>query len=117
MLQAIDPTTGKLVREVESASAAQVERILAAADAAWRDWRDAGFQARAEVLRRAALLMREDVERLAFLMTEEMGKPRHEAVGEVTKAAWCAEHYADHAQAYLEAQDNATDAARSYTAQ
>ena len=114
MLQAIDPTTGKLVREVESASAAQVERILAAADAAWRDWRDAGFQARAEVLRRAALLMREDVERLAFLMTEEMGKPRHEAVGEVTKAAWCAEHYADHAQAYLEAQEIASDATRSY---
>ena len=114
MLQAIDPTTRKLVREVEQVSAAQIERILADAEAAWRDWRDAGFEARAEVLRRAAQVMREDVDRFAFLMTEEMGKPRHEAVGEVNKAAWCAEHYADYAQDYLVTQEIASDATRSY---
>src|SRR5690554_6361649 len=114
MLQAIDPTTGRLVREVAPADAAQVERILAAADGAWRGWRDLGFAKRAQVLRRVAKIMREDVDRLALLMTEEMGKPRKEAVGEVVKAAWAADHYAEHAEAYLAAQQIQSDATRSY---
>ncbi|AUN95966.1 NAD-dependent succinate-semialdehyde dehydrogenase [Pseudazoarcus pumilus] len=114
MLQAIDPTTGRLVREVAPADAAQVERILAAADGAWRGWRDPGFAKRAQVLRRVAKIMREDVDRLALLMTEEMGKPRKEAVGEVVKAAWAADHYAEHAEAYLAAQQIQSDATRSY---
>ncbi len=114
MLQAIDPTTGRLVREVAPADTAQVERILAAADGAWRGWRDLGFAARADVLRRVAKIMREDVDRLALLMTEEMGKPRKEAVGEVVKAAWAADHYAEHAQSYLVAQELKSDATLSY---
>ena len=34
-------------------------------------------------------------------MTEEMGKPVKEAHGEVKKSAWCAEHYAEYAEAIL----------------
>jgi succinate-semialdehyde dehydrogenase/glutarate-semialdehyde dehydrogenase len=47
-------------------------------------------------------------------MTEEMGKPIREARGEVEKAAWCAEHYAAHAEEYLAPQVIASDATRSY---
>jgi succinate-semialdehyde dehydrogenase / glutarate-semialdehyde dehydrogenase len=114
MLQAIDPTTGHVLRSVTPATPQDVERTLAAAEAAWRDWRDAGFDARARVLRKVAQLMREDVERLALLMTEEMGKPKKEAIGEVNKSAWAAEHYAEHAQGYLATQKISSDASSSY---
>ncbi|MDX5363466.1 MAG: NAD-dependent succinate-semialdehyde dehydrogenase [Pseudazoarcus pumilus] len=114
MLQAIDPTTGHILRSVTPATPQEVERTLAAAEAAWRDWRDAGFDARARVLRKAAQIMREDVERLALLMTEEMGKPKKEAIGEVNKSAWAAEHYAEYAQSYLATQRLASDASSSY---
>lgn len=114
MLQAIDPTNGHVLRSVTPATPQQVEATLAAAEGAWRDWRDAGFDARARVLRKVAQLMREDVERLALLMTEEMGKPKKEAIGEVNKAAWAAEHFADHAQSYLATQKIASDASTSY---
>lgn len=114
MLQAIDPTTGHVLRSVTPATPQEVEATLAAAEAAWRDWRDAGFDARARVLHKVAQLMREDVERLAHLMTEEMGKPKKEAVGEVNKSAWAADHYADHAQSYLATQKIASDASTSY---
>ena len=114
MLQAIDPTNGHVLRSVTPATPQQVEATLAAAEGAWRDWRDAGFDARARVLRKVAQLMREDVERLALLMTEEMGKPKKEAISEVNKAAWAAEHFADHAQSYLATQKIASDASTSY---
>ncbi len=114
MLTAIDPTTGTVIREVTPASPDQVEAILAAAAAAFPAWRDTGFGERAELLRAVAAEMRRDVDALAALMTEEMGKPVREARGEVEKAAWCAEHYAGHAESYLSADVIESDASSSY---
>jgi succinate-semialdehyde dehydrogenase/glutarate-semialdehyde dehydrogenase len=47
-------------------------------------------------------------------MTEEMGKPIKEARGEVNKAAWAAEYYADNAEMHLAAEDIASDATHSF---
>ncbi len=114
MLTVIDPTTGTVIREVQPASPDQVEAILAGAAAAFPAWRDAGFGERAELLRAVAAEMRRDVGSLGALMTEEMGKPAREARGEVEKAAWCAEHYAEHAESYLSADAIESDASSSY---
>ncbi|MCH8530858.1 MAG: NAD-dependent succinate-semialdehyde dehydrogenase [Saccharospirillum sp.] len=114
MLIATDPSTGKVLREVEPASPAQVEAILAQAETAYRQWRNTTFAERAAVLKSVAALMREEVETLARPMIEEMGKPIKEARGEVLKAAWCAEHYAEQAEAYLKIESIASDATHSY---
>ena len=114
MLTAIDPSNGEKLHDVEPASPEQVERILSAADHAYQSWRDTSFDERAQVLRKVAQLMRDDVEALARPMIEEMGKPIKEARGEVQKAAWCAEHYADHAEQYLATETLASDAHHSY---
>ncbi|MBI1318428.1 MAG: aldehyde dehydrogenase family protein [Candidatus Hydrogenedens sp.] len=113
-LQAIDPTTGELIREVAPATREEAEGILAAAAGAYPAWRAASFEERAAVLRAAAQAMRDDVDALAMLMTEEMGKPIREARAEVQKAAWSAEHYAGHAEAYLAREVIQSDATLSY---
>jgi succinate-semialdehyde dehydrogenase/glutarate-semialdehyde dehydrogenase len=66
------------------------------------------------LLKKVAKFMRDDEERLARLMTVEMGKPIIEARGEVQKAAWCAEHYAEHAAEYLAPVSLPSDATHSY---
>lgn len=114
MLTATNPATGKIVREIPAATDAEVEALLARAESAYRDWRGTSFEERAALLERVAQAMRDDVERLALLMTEEMGKPVREARGEVEKSAWCAEHYAQHAQRYLATETLESDATRSY---
>lgn len=114
MLTAIDPSNGETLHQFEPASAEQVERILADSEAAYQSWRHTGFEERAALLRKVAQKMRQDVERLALLMTEEMGKPIKEARAEVEKSAWCAEHYADHAQQYLNSETLESDATDSY---
>lgn len=114
MLTATDPTTGRVVREVEPLDAEGVEAVLAAAEAARPAWERLGLAGRAEVLRAVAARLRERTEELAPLMTEEMGKPISEARGEVAKAAWCLEHYADHGAEYLADQVLESDASRSY---
>ncbi len=114
MLTVIDPTTGTELHTLPAADAAQRDATIGRAVTAFESWRHEKFATRAEVLRAVAQKMRDDIERLAPLMTEEMGKPIKEARGEVTKAAWAAEHYADHAEEYLARDDIASDATRSY---
>ncbi len=114
MQRVIDPSNGRLLREVPYADPAQVEAALGAGRACFEDWRRRSFAERGAVLRAVAKLLRDDVEQLAPLMTEEMGKPIREARGEVEKAAWAAEHYAEHAEAYLAAVSLPSDASHSY---
>lgn len=114
VLTAIDPTTGSAVREVPAATAEQIDAVLDRARTAYLDWRGTSFAERGELLRAVAAHLREYVEELAPLMTEEMGKPISEARGEVGKAAWAAEHYAEHGEAYLAAEHIASNAASSY---
>lgn len=114
MLRATDPSTGRLLWEVPVDSESVIEQKLSAADAAFRQWRTTSFAQRAELLNQVADHLRKQEERLAPLMTREMGKPIREARGEVGKAAWCAEHYAQHAEQYLTDEVIGSDATRSW---
>jgi succinate-semialdehyde dehydrogenase/glutarate-semialdehyde dehydrogenase len=114
MLITTDPSTGKVIRETEPLNDAGIDNTIAQAQAAAEGWGVLSFAERARVLQAAADYMRTNVETLAPLMTEEMGKPIKEARGEVNKAAWCAEHYAAHAQRYLADESINSDAHHSY---
>jgi succinylglutamic semialdehyde dehydrogenase len=64
------------------ADAPAVERAVARARAAFPDWRDLGFEARAKVLLRFRDAAREDVPELANLIAREMGKALWDAKSE-----------------------------------
>lgn len=114
MLKAVDPSTGGTVREVPAASPAEITATLERAETAYLTWRETSFSERAKVLNAVAAHLRENTDKYAPLMTEEMGKPITEAHGEVAKAAWAAEHYAGHAEQYLAPEYLASDASSSY---
>jgi succinate-semialdehyde dehydrogenase/glutarate-semialdehyde dehydrogenase len=114
MLQAIDPTTGKVIHSFQPLSHHEMEEKINTAASAFSTWRQQSYNARAEVLRGVAQCMLEEEKKLALLMTEEMGKPIKEACGEVQKAVWCARHYAENAEYYLKAITLPSDAALSY---
>jgi succinate-semialdehyde dehydrogenase/glutarate-semialdehyde dehydrogenase len=90
-----NPATGARVGEVPLMGAAETQRAIDAAQAAWPAWRRQTASARAAVLRRWHDLMLAHTEDLAQLMTAEQGKPLAEARGEVAYAAgyiaWFAE--------------------------
>ena len=114
MLLTTDPTSGKLVRETAPLDSQGLDTAISQAQAASLGWRELSFAERAEIMKKVAQYMRDHTEELAPLMTEEMGKPIKEARGEVAKAAWCAEHYAEHAEQYLARQVIESDATMSY---
>ncbi|MBG6213707.1 succinate-semialdehyde dehydrogenase/glutarate-semialdehyde dehydrogenase [Cryobacterium sp. CAN_C3] len=79
-----DPATGRVLKRIQNASAADGARALDAAVAAAVSWAATPARARGEILRRAFDLLQERREDFALLMTLEMGKPIAEANGEVT---------------------------------
>lgn len=114
MFIATNPTTGEELHRYEYLDDSQLAGVIERAADAFKTWRTTGFAERATLLNRVADLMEQDEERLARLMTVEMGKPIREARGEVKKSAWCARHYAESGEGYLNAQTLASDATHSY---
>ncbi|HPO16619.1 MAG TPA: NAD-dependent succinate-semialdehyde dehydrogenase [Candidatus Hydrogenedentes bacterium] len=94
----INPATEEVVDRVPKATAADLDRALAAADRAWRTWREVDAWTRSAALRRVATLMRERCADIAAVMTEEQGKPLAEAKGETNAAADQFDWYADEAR-------------------
>lgn len=111
--QVINPTTGQELSRAVFMSPHQAEQQVEQSQEAFQTWKKTTFAERARLMKKVAQLMRQDKQRLGLLMTDEMGKPIREARAEVEKAAWCAEHYAEHAQAYLAPQAIESDASYS----
>src|SRR6187402_1589625 len=92
----VNPATGETVAEYATATDAEIEAAMAAADAAYRTWARATSPAdRAALVRRVAELHRERRDELAAIVVREMGKPLSHAEGEVDFAADITEYYAD----------------------
>ena len=82
----IGPATGEKLGEFPRSGAADVDRAVAAAKAAFADWRLVPAPERGAILFRFAELLRGQKEELTELMTREMGKVRAEAGGDVQEA-------------------------------
>ncbi len=90
-----NPATGRPLGDLPHATAADLDRALAAADKAFEPWRRTAPQERGRILKRGADLIRERMEAIAMIMTLEQGKPLAEARGEVAYAANVIEWYAE----------------------
>src|SRR5438874_2351675 len=113
-IQSINPTTGEVLETFAETAGEDVERIVAAAHAAFVEWKDTRYVARAKSMRQAATILRQRTVDYARLMTLEMGKPIVQAEAEIEKCAWTCEYYAEHAETLLAEQPRKTDASRSY---
>ncbi|MEV0913095.1 NADP-dependent succinic semialdehyde dehydrogenase [Streptomyces sp. NPDC049967] len=97
----VNPANGETLRTFDALGADEIERRLAAADAAFREYRTTGFGERSRLLNRAADLLDEDQQDIARTMTLEMGKPVKAARAEAAKCAKAMRWYATHAQELL----------------
>jgi len=94
-LEVRDPASGRVVGYVPALGRAETHRAIAAAQAAWRPWRERTAADRARLLRRWYELMLANLEDLARILTAEQGKPLAEARGEVQYAASFIEWFAE----------------------
>jgi succinate-semialdehyde dehydrogenase / glutarate-semialdehyde dehydrogenase len=93
-----NPATQQVVAEVPDLGASDAEDAIAAANAAFPAWAAKTAKERAGVMRRWYDLMMADIDRLAFLITLEGGKPLAEAKGEAAYGASFIEWFGEEAK-------------------
>jgi len=114
MLMSINPATEEVVGETIELTESELESKLAKAESAFLEWREKNIYERATLMQSVASSMRDNKEELARIAVMEMGKPISQAIAEVEKCAWAAEHYALETANYLAPEVIDTEATSSY---
>ncbi len=99
--QTVNPFNNEVLQSFADISDAQLDAKLAAASACFETWRHASYADRAKVVMRASVLLHEQAEAFAQIMTKEMGKRISEARGEVEFSAQILAYYAENAERFL----------------
>lgn len=102
--RSVNPATGETLATYPWATADDVERAIAQADAGYRLWRRESVSHRAQKLRDLGAALRNRGEEMARMMSREMGKPILQARAEVAKSASLCDWYAEHGPAMLNAE-------------
>lgn len=113
-MQSINPYTGQTIQTYEEHTSEEVENILSQVDSAYQRWKVIGVEYRSVLMRNLQAKLLEKKMELASLISSEMGKVRHEAVGEIEKCALVCEYYALHAGSFLKNEPVATEASEAY---
>ncbi|MDD9739804.1 NAD-dependent succinate-semialdehyde dehydrogenase [Marinovum sp. SP66] len=95
VIDVVNPATEEIIGKVASATAEDLDAALEAAQAGFQDWSAVSAHARSAILRDAAQILRDRVNRISEILTLEQGKPLRQAKLEVLAGAemieWCAE--------------------------
>ncbi len=113
-IASINPATGEKLKAYSPFDDAEIEKRLKRARDASTKHRRTSFIRRSELMGATAELLLLEKERLARIITLEMGKLFSASLEEVEKCARGCQFYAENAERFLEDEPAQTDAARSY---
>ncbi|HME00976.1 MAG TPA: aldehyde dehydrogenase family protein [Terriglobia bacterium] len=101
-IQSLNPATGEVLAEFDSATDAEVGAAVARAGQALAEWRQVGVRERARYLLRVKEVLYDRREEMAALITREAGKPLVEAMlTEVTVVLDALGYFAQNAASFL----------------
>lgn len=113
-IQSINPATGELLRSFEPLTDEAIKAKITIAHRAFRDYAEVPLEHRSLCMRKLAGILEHEVEELATLLTQEMGKTIESARAEVRKCAVCCRYYAENAARILSEEPIPTDLNNSY---
>ncbi|KIQ03151.1 aldehyde dehydrogenase [Agrobacterium tumefaciens] len=93
-----DPATDEIIGAIAHAEKADLDLALEAAEKGFKVWRETSAYDRSKIMRKAADLLRERKDTIAWLMTREQGKPIAQSGMEVMGAADTIDWFAEEAR-------------------
>lgn len=113
-LRSINPATEETIEQFDELSASQINQKLAEAQTAFESWRTTPLQQRTELMKQAAVQLRQQKAALAQIITSEVGKTLSASEAEIEKCALTCDYYADNAAKFLTLEQIKTDGSDSY---
>lgn len=114
MIKSINPKNNKEIQEFALFDDALIENALAQSASAFQKHRKTDISDRAQKIHAVADYLDEHAKSLGTMITNEMGKPVAQAIGEVKKCALLCRYYADHAEEFLQDKEIKSEASRSF---
>lgn len=112
----INPATGKKIKTISGWDDSEIEQALSDTALVSQSWQDLAIEQRAEIVANAGKVLRENKDKYAAIITEEMGKLINDARAEVEKCASVCDYYAQNGAAFLADEIIESDAGKSYVA-
>ncbi|MCM5704525.1 NAD-dependent succinate-semialdehyde dehydrogenase [Larsenimonas salina] len=109
----INPATGQNIRTFETISDQALQEKIDATHAAFSDWKARSIGERGELIKKVGERLAANKDRLAKLMTEEMGKPISQAPGEIDLCKAICDYSADNADQVLADEERELDGGRA----
>lgn len=97
----INPHTGEKVFSAVDFTESEISAKLKLSKQCFSIWKDSSFEQRRDLISKVAVLLEENVERYAGLITKEMGKLKSEAMAEVLKCVSGCRYYVENAELFL----------------
>ena len=116
MLKSINPFDQTLIAEFESDTAQVIEAKLDKSSKAFFAWQKQSFQYRADLMHKAANILRKNTESYSKIISTEMGKVLSESKAEIEKCASSCDYFADQAERFLSDINISTEATKSFVA-
>jgi succinate-semialdehyde dehydrogenase / glutarate-semialdehyde dehydrogenase len=113
-IESINPATGNLLRRFEALTDEDARKKIALAADAFQHHAAVPLDHRALCMRKLASILEHEIEDLALLITEEMGKPLSASRQELLKCADACRYFADHAARILSSESIPTEDNHSY---
>lgn len=113
-MEAINPATGEIINTYPTMTEEEVNTIIRSCHETFLEWRTTPFAERSALMKKAAAILRDNLDDYAKLMALEMGKTIKEGRAETQKCAWVCDYYAENAEAFLEPETVQTDASNSF---
>src|SRR5437870_12522330 len=113
-IASVNPATGEKLKEFPAFSDSEIEKRLKLAERAFSHHRRRPFAKRTQLMMATAAILDQEKEKLARIITLEMGKLFRAAQDEIVKCARGCRFYAENSERFLEDETAQTDAARSY---
>lgn len=113
-IDVINPATGELLQSYTEIPQQQVGQIIEEMESVRQQWLHTSFTERSKLMHQAAQVIRNNIERYATIITQEMGKPITQAKAEMEKCIWLCEYYADNTETHLKPEIIKTEKRKSY---
>jgi len=114
MFDVINPATGKKIKSIPAWNDSAIELALAEVESVTPSWANLPLEQRAYIVANAANILRDNKDKYAAIITEEMGKLINDARAEVEKCASVCEYYAQNGAKFLADEIIESDAGKSY---